>query len=152
MPASSSQATARTDHTAPAVNRRRTAGERQRPRISDRSMWEDVDKPGTYLPSPEAIAAECAAIQATWTPEERLARAAGNTGKCAHSEAPTQPAAAPVTEPTPEPQTPLYGDSEPRTIWFPTGFLQRIEKRPGALIEVLTLALSAYLAQQGGVQ
>lgn len=37
-----------------------------------------------------------------------------------------------------------------RTIYFPTGFLERIETRPGALVELLTLALTAYT--KGGAQ
>lgn len=31
-----------------------------------RTMWDEDDKPGTYLPSLEVIAAECAAIRADW--------------------------------------------------------------------------------------
>ena len=39
----------------------------------------------------------------------------------------------------------------PRTIFFPEGFLRAVEREPGGLITVLTLALSAY-AGKGGAQ
>lgn len=40
-------------------------------------------------------------------------------------------------------QSPLYGDSEPRTIWFPRQFLAQVVREPGGLITLLTIALSA---------
>ena len=39
-------------------------------------MWKLEDEPGTYLPSPERIAAECAAIRSTWSEDEHRFRAA----------------------------------------------------------------------------
>ncbi len=39
---------------------------------------------------------------------------------------------------------------QPRTIYFPAGFLARVETRPGALVELLTTALAAYLQEGGG--
>ncbi len=38
----------------------------------------------------------------------------------------------------------------PRVIYFPEGLLARIETRPGALVELLTMALAAHL--KGGAQ
>lgn len=38
---------------------------------------------------------------------------------------------------------------EPREIYFPTGFLDRVESQPGGLIEFLTVAISREL-QKGG--
>ena len=38
----------------------------------------------------------------------------------------------------------------PRVVYFPEAFLARIETRPGALVELLTIALSAHL--KGGGQ
>jgi hypothetical protein len=46
--------------------------------------------------------------------------------------------------------SPLYHDSEPRTIWFPRQFLAQVEREPGGLIALLTIALSA--ATKGGGQ
>lgn len=37
-----------------------------------------------------------------------------------------------------------------RTIYFPPDFLAQHDQRPGQLVEVLTLALSAYLADEKG--
>lgn len=39
---------------------------------------------------------------------------------------------------------------EGRTIFLPRGFLDRFDTKPGQLVETLTLALSAYLAQEWG--
>lgn len=39
---------------------------------------------------------------------------------------------------------------EPREIYFPTGFLARVESQPGGLVEFLTLAISRHLQEGGG--
>ncbi len=39
----------------------------------------------------------------------------------------------------------------PRVIYFPEGWLARIEDKPGALVEVITMALAAYQTK-GGAQ
>ncbi len=44
--------------------------------------------------------------------------------------------------------SPLYGDSERRVFWFPKTFLARVEDRPGALIELLTVLLSEHIEQE----
>jgi len=43
---------------------------------AERCMWNEFDAPGTYLPSPDVIAAECAEIRAGWSEEEHRYRAA----------------------------------------------------------------------------
>ncbi len=55
---------------------------RQRPAFMERidagafrGMWDEADPQDSYLPSPETIATECAAIRTTWSERERLARA-----------------------------------------------------------------------------
>ncbi len=44
----------------------------------------------------------------------------------------------------------IRGGLVPRTIYFPTGFLSKVENEPGGLVALLTLALSAYT--KGGAQ
>ena len=41
---------------------------------ANNGMWHEDDRPGTYLPSAEVIAAECAAIRANWSEEEHRLR------------------------------------------------------------------------------
>lgn len=45
----------------------------------------------------------------------------------------------------------IRGGLVPRTIFFPAGFLERIETQPGALVDLLTIALSSHLGK-GGAQ
>ena len=50
----------------------------------------------------------------------------------------------------PEKPSTIRSGLVPRVIYFPEGFLARIEDRPGALVELLTIALNSHL--KGGAQ
>lgn len=56
------------------VRRRRPSSEGHITDAALRSMWTLEDEPGTYLPSPDVISAECAAIRSTWSQYEHYAR------------------------------------------------------------------------------
>ena len=56
--------------------RQKLIGEALIAKRADATMWNLEDHPGTYLPSPETIAAECAAIRAGWSEDEYRIRAA----------------------------------------------------------------------------
>ncbi len=56
-------------------------------------------------------------------------------------------AVSPIAEVRPA-ETPFYGDSERRVFWFPKRFLARVENRPGALVELLTVLLSDHIKEQ----
>ncbi len=54
----------------------RLSGQEKHHKAALSGMWQLEDEPGTYLPSPETIAAECAAIRAGWSDVEHRYRAA----------------------------------------------------------------------------
>jgi len=54
--------------------RQRLTSARRIERDASGAMWESDDEPGVYLPSPETIAAACAAIRSTWSELEHRAR------------------------------------------------------------------------------
>lgn len=58
----------------PKPRRRRLTSAQRIERDALGAMWGDEDEAGIYLPSPETIAAECAAIRATWSEIDHRAR------------------------------------------------------------------------------